>query len=319
MLPLIVFGIAQTSGLAADTPAQVKGLLDSMGYAFTPIGSVGDYGKIVRRKTEVTVVMFYSTKEGEGASAVAAIQLSIELAFPREVRLEEVGLLDQIRLSQMPILDFRYEGTSATAFIPHIGSTVTVTKRIDLRHGLTRERLRNDLAAFWKDGEVYAGAHQGSFENFRPTDWSKTKLDDDLSLNFADEISLRRATDSWGWPKRGWAGSSNGWLFLFDIQGATFCVREAARSSLPKNRSFYLSGNFTPLNPKEASDLEKSVAWARIAPYGDGRYEVLTEIDLKGGVKLGELRRRIKEFADKVAILKRESSPLTSPNSNERS
>ncbi len=304
MLSLLALGIAQASGLVVDTPKQVKALLDSVGYPFAPLGGEGGYGKIARGKAEVTVMMFNEPRQEKGVqtNSVGSLQLSIELGFPKEITTTELGIPESVTAEDLARVDFHIDRTARTAYIPHLGRTVTIAKRIDLRDGLTSERLRTDLDAFWKEGRAFAKAHQGKFETFKPIDWSKTKFDYNLMINFADEPSLHRATDSWGWTwRKGWGASSNGWLFPMEINAGMFWIHEAVNSGHPKNTTFLLMGDFAP--PKPWSDQEKDLKWARISPYGQGRYQAWTEVDLKNGIKLGDLHRRIEDFATKVAEL----------------
>ena len=194
--------------------------------------------------------------------------------------------------------------------MPHLGKTASASGQIRFGEGVTRGQVRGVLDRFWRGTAAYASAHGGRFAEAKETDWAKVRFKDSLTLNVADERSIGRLTDSWGWTwRKSFGYSSAGWVFPLDVEGTEITVRQGGYRDAPWGTDFDLGGEVAlPSTVDVDRWLEtegKQLRWATFLSGGDHTVYPHLDIDLRKGVSLGDIRRQIKTFAQNVAALKR--------------
>ena len=289
----------------ATEGARNKGDL-SLDYPFVPNGFQGIEGRLSRNGASFYAWMRVggTGKEGNLPRRVWNIDLRIELDFPKELSNE----LDENAL--------RRNGLDLNIIaIPHLGRTATVSNTLVLSDGSAYASpswrcVKADLDRLWRVGASFAARHGARFVQADDRDWSRVRLSDALVQRYADEVSLRRATASWGWtPSHPVVRSPEApWDFRVRTSGTSVRLGLVFEGAFPVTKVYV--GNVVDL-PRgvvaerwvkiAADDLEK----AELERPGWVRLYVGRTLDLRRGAALADLKRRIEGVAGKVAALQK--------------
>ena len=189
-------------------------------------------------------------------------------------------------------------------FVPHLGQSVTISRGIEMGEGATKESVVASLGHLWVDATSYARSQDTRPYAMGKVDWSRYRFDERLAIDRADEVSLFRLTESWGWTFRpkGPGGSSDGeWLIWTTIDDREVHLSEGFNDG-PDPTSFVVSSSF--ILPQSTDPETWAARWEKSQPEfvffasKDRRAGVRMSIDLSKGVTLGDLRHRIQAFAD---------------------
>ena len=275
------------------TALEVAKTLGSLGYPYKSTGENSATGEISKGAAVVWVSVVRTV--GDSANGVPdtypIITLQIEMAAPRAISTEPIDAFHNVHFQK-----------SAVAFTPHLGGTITETETIVFSSLKTRKELKAALDGFFEEGNAFAKAFGIRFAAWAPVPDERMRFDDGLKLDRADQKSLERATASWGWKASlpfGYA--SQGWMFPMTVRGKSIWLRQATAGTdaLPRAIEVVRYSN----EPAPDDWWQKAQATGETMPsaiYSDGAAHTVASkasIDLTKGVSLGELRRRIAEFA----------------------
>lgn len=297
MLPLVAWGFLSVQEATPSTPATVTKAMEDLGYTLKDHRPDQTWGQIAKNGADVSFSMMTGPSQ-----SVIGLTLSIEIPVRDDLAptLASSGFGPTTRFPE-------------TLFYRHLGKTGTVTKWIELTDG---DSLRKGLDEFWHDGEAFAKEAHGRFEKAPVVDFEKKKFSDKVVLRVADSVSLERVTRSWGWTwKQGWGGSGPTWAFPNTVDGALVWLGGVTDPQLA-GRAVQISTAISipkTTNPQFwVEKTQESVDWAGISASSNDRVNFYAPIDLRKGVSLGDLRRRIQEFRRKaVAIEKAANSSGT--------
>lgn len=307
MLPLLALGLlaAQTrddSPVNAKTPARLATLLVSLGYALKAEGDERDRGTLTRDAATVDLSINQEpVSEEEGAPrTVTGLSLRIELEFPQEIPFDLRQIGADGRFIEAPV-----------RFIAHLGRTVSASGSVDLKGRPTRGRVRRDLQRFWTTVADYAVSHGGRFVAAKERDWRRERISDAALLTVPDRTSLERATDSWGWHWPGdWFMSGPIWCFPIQVEGREIRISpDISRKPKESQAVLLVAWATLPSNVDAMRWVEREgrrFPWADLSHSNGNGLTALHSIDLGKGLPVGDLRRRIADFAANVDALQRE-------------
>lgn len=302
MLPALLVLAAQAQGSAAQGSADVLPMPKTPDEAWVAVHGAGYVVSDVRF-AGITADMAHDGMVAEGSLTLVAgdpakgmptrypyLGVRIELAVPKEVDPVEAEAWVEAALPG-----------SAVRFTPHLGRTVTVWKFVAFTEGMTTASLRTDLEGMWADAKIFAAHYGAPFVTAPPVDAKRLRFDPSTRLRRADDTSLRRVFDAWGWGSEKQANVMVGSTFPIKVNGRLFWVRmplpnpEAPATRFSVERLAKRKGTRESVRI-DATDLAKLAR----GTYYDGVYhprEAATEIDLGEGLSLADLRRRIETFA----------------------
>ena len=188
-----------------------------------------------------------------------------------------------------------------TSFTPHLGRTASVWAYFPLADAKEPQGLRADLDAFWADAERLA-AHYGAKNLPVPAPEPKgLRFDPRLRLKRADDTSLRRVFDSWGWHADETANALvGGWGFPIRVGGRLLWARGTMDGQSYSTRRFTVER----LAAQGTTPLPSPIDVAKLGGEGPGVYyggafhprEARLAFDLARPLPLSELRRRVEAF-----------------------
>ena len=257
------FGVAPPPSAKA---IEIARLLNATGYHFTPTAAEGLYGELEHDGSTVGVSLRDFNRPPFGPTG--SITLSIELRFPREVSSGR---------SPIPDLNDPVPPSETTMFVSYLGRTVMVSKYIKPESASNVETLRPVLDGFWREVDDFARAYNGRFEAVSLDYFRTLKIPDDVVLQRADFVSIKRLIGSWDWTYKGPIGFSGKprYFAALDIGGTHLWIDQANDSN----------GHF------DESRFVVSAMNGGLVP---------DTVEFGKGLKAGEIRRRILVFAKRV-------------------
>ena len=231
------------------------------------------------------------------------LKLIAEIAVPRDVF---PGVVHRDPLTVRP--------EDGIVTFPHLGRTVSVVRKLSLESG-TREGIRRIIDDFWATLEAMRSRTGATPMPADPIDWTRVDFPLETMIDRVDTVSLDRVTASWGWASRKIPFRvSLGFPFSIDVAGTTIDLREVSTANGAYDSSLGLSSPiYFPLGKDAdawARTQGKRRPWAGFAIGDPHRTTAATRIDLRKGIALAELRRRVRDFAAHVASLKKEVGAL---------
>ena len=298
MLPavalILAFGIPPDDAFPAfDSPKAVARAVRSLGYDYVPEGEQGVEGRLTRDGVAAKTWIASANVSTGGTLKTTLFWLTLRL---------EIGVSREIGRAEMAAWKAAHPSENGPTFEAHLGRTATETLSLSLTKTADRGDWRGAIEGFFRKGVLFGEAHGGEFRVAPEFDAAKTPLDDALRLDRADQTSLMRAADGWGWKEQPpIAYSARGWFVRYNVAGHDLGFALHVDEEKPDERKLDAirfsrqgsSGDEVWENRrKEGSSLP-------IVLMGDKWYATASHItlDLTNGLPLAEIRRRVEAFA----------------------
>ncbi|HTQ08805.1 MAG TPA: hypothetical protein VMI31_01920 [Fimbriimonadaceae bacterium] len=196
---------------------------------------------------------------------------------------------------------------SGIIFTSYLDRTLSARKTIQLDPGFNEDRLKGDLEGYW--------SYIGRMQTFLPTgswkiidSWAtpdSPPLDEHAVINQALREDFSYLLKSWNWERPTSAGNSFTWWLDATVDKQWVQFRGVIENGVVD--PFKVDVDVISQSPKFADskmqDQLKHLDWASATLGGNNYVTLRTVIDLRQGMTVTDLKKRVVQFVHKAAAL----------------
>lgn len=212
------------------------------------------------------------------------LSITMEIATSSEIDPEAVDQWKKANLNR-----------SESTIQPHLGRTMTIGRSLPLAD---EAGAKVKLELLWSDAKAVATQYNALFVPAREVDGAILRFDDETLLKRADATSLRRVFRSWGWgTSKQTSITYRGWAEPFVVKDQLLWAQAIRNGKEDEPRRFRIE-RLAEKGQRGDFDVTKLGEGTFYDGVFHKREDSIT-IDLKDGLALSGLRRRILSFAAK--------------------